>query len=185
LSRVLCVPLPFGRELQVRVRLLNRNPVWVQGISAMTADHQYVVFLDYDGALPSFVVDDVSALQDEFCLGQGYVFQSGRRNFHVIIPEKYPFVRVYEILSRSAADPTFVSAYRANKYRTWVLRVGRKGPRLPPKYVGCVPSVYPDNLKSLGHLLYLRAVGAGDDVLMEPNDGYSGVIHAFYKTKHW
>jgi len=186
LSRVLCVPVPLThRELQFRFRVLNKEMVWVEGISAMTSDHQYVIFLDYDGALPAFVVDDVKILQEEFGLGRGYIFQTGRRNFHTIIPEKYALCRVHEVLSRSASDRTHVEAYRLNKYRTWVLRCGPKGERPPPVYVGCVPSSLPDNLKSLGHLIYLQKAGAGADVLLEPNDGYSTVIKSYYKTKHW
>lgn len=186
MSRVLCIPVPFAhREIQFRARILNREQVWVEGISAMTSDHQYVVFLDYDGALPSFVVDDVEILQGEFSLGKGYIFQTGRRNFHAIIPEKNPFPRTHEILLRSVSDPTHVNAYRLNKYRTWVLRSGPKGDRPAPTYVGCVSSVHVSNLKSLGHLIYLQKAGAEADVEWDPNDGYSTIIKSYYKTRHW
>jgi len=184
-GRTLCIPLPGNRKLFLRIFIRRRDPVWVTGISAKTPEG-YVVFLDYDCSPPEAVFDDVERLQEFFQLGPAYVFQTWARGFHVIIPEVYPLHRVFEIISESNCDPMFAQGYRLNPYRTWVLRCDSKGEKGPPVFIRTIRSPYVSNVKSLGHLQYLASRGVPeDDLIWEPNDGYSGVIIDRYLTKRW
>jgi len=186
MSKAICLPLPFGHEVLFRFpRIQRREAVWVEGISARTPDG-YVVFLDYDCASPSYVFEDVERLQEEFALGNGYIFQTWKRGFHAIIPEIHPLGETFEILHASNADPSHATSYRYNLFRTWVLRSGPKGAKGSPVFVKTVFSRFIDNLKSLGHLEYLAARGVPpEDLLWDPNNGVSGVIRNFYQTKRW
>lgn len=58
----------------------------------------------------------------------------------------------------SSCDALFKKAPRINEYRTWVLRIGKKGNRPPPKYLYTIKSKFEGtNLQSRAHATYLSA----------------------------
>jgi len=146
----------------------------------------HVIFLDYDGCPYNLAADHINHVQAKHRLGRAYIFQTRRRGYHAIIPEKFPLAQAYQISLDSGSDTSHADAYKKNNHRCWVLRSGPKGNRPAPRYVGYLEGVTISNVKSLGHLEYLLYAGVPrEDIVWEPNDGYHGWRVHWYRTKHY
>lgn len=181
------IPVWPGYRLTVYFRLLRSKKVWTRGVEAKAGDGKHVVFLDYDGMPLEKVADDVDRLQLDYNLGRAYIFNTGRpRGWHAVIPEVQPLWRAERIVKNSQCDESYVDAFKKNYFRTWILRVAEKGERAHPEYETYIEGVNPTNVKSGGHLEYLRDMGVPEADLQDtPNDGGQGYIVNYYRTSHY
>jgi hypothetical protein len=144
---------------------LEIRTVGVESRVPKTALH--VIFLDYDNIVGLFskeperrLVEELQFLQEEFEIGNFYVFWTRDEGRHAVCLDALTFRNVKDVLDCSSCDLKFKSAPRINEYRCWVLRCASKGKRGAPKYLYTVKSPFEGkNLQSLGHARYLLKFG--------------------------
>jgi len=132
----------------------------------------HVIPLDYDNIVGSFSEDseqrlkeELRFLQEEFEIGNFYVFGTRDNGRHAVCLDALPFRMVKDVVDFSSCDLKFKSAPRINEYRCWVLRFASKGKRGAPKYLYTVESPFEGkNLQSRGHAKYLLNFGLKVDL---------------------
>jgi hypothetical protein len=123
----------------------------------------HVTFLDYDNIVGLFsedpekrLTEELQFLQEEFEIGNFYVFETRDNGRHAVCLDALRFRDVKDIVDFSSCDLKFKNAPRINEYRCWVLRFAKKGKRGAPKYLYTVESPFEgENLQSRGHANYL------------------------------
>lgn len=132
----------------------------------------HVIPLDYDNIVGEFSEDpeqrlreELQFLQQEFEIGNFYVFGTSDNGRHAVCLDALTFRQVKDIVDFSSCDLKFKSAPRINEYRCWVLRFANKGKRGAPKYLYTVESPFEGkNLQSRGHAKYLLNFGLKVDL---------------------
>lgn len=109
------------------VRRKRKEPV--AGVTNRTADGYYVPFLDYDEMPLDWIEGELSAMQDEFKLGDFYVFESGAHHYHVVGFDKMTRDGYEQLLARSSCDRDYKKVPFAWGRRVATLRVTDKGGR--------------------------------------------------------
>lgn len=112
------------------------KPTICKGFSSKTEDGYHILLGDYDNTDKSVVLEDVEFLQRELGLPPAYLFQTKEDGFHVIFLSKHTVGEIYELMKNLHIDPNFHDSPRRTKYRSWVLRIGIKGKRKRPKFLG-------------------------------------------------
>jgi len=113
-----------------------KKPITCKGFSSKTEDGYHIFLLDYDGVDKSVVIDDVRLLQTEEGLPPAYLFTTKKGNYHVIFLSKHPVKEIYDLMRYTSIDANFHDSPIRSKYRSWVLRIGGKGKRKRPKFLG-------------------------------------------------
>lgn len=144
-----------GHYVQFSIRLFPLMQT-AAGISNRTEDGHYVVFLDYDEIGLDEIENELARLQNDFDLGNFYIFGLDRPDsFHAICCTKLTAKECQEVINESGADQAFKQAPRYFQRNRWILRVGPKGERKPPKYEETI--LHPClRQESIGHLLFLK-----------------------------
>jgi hypothetical protein len=129
----------------------------------------HCTFLDYDNvtAVGTDTIEserrlreELEFLQEEFEIGNFYVFETRNNGRHAVCLDALRFMDVKNIIDFSSCDIKFKSAPRINEYRCWVLRYEKKGNRPEPKYLYTVESAFEGiNPQSLGHATFLLRFG--------------------------
>jgi hypothetical protein len=141
----------------------------------------HVTFLDYDYVNDTRLAEELRFLQQEFQVGNFYVFQTRRTGRHAICLDALTARDQKQIVDFSNCDPAFKRAPMINEFRCWVLRVDDKGKRPAPKYLYMVASPFEGtNPQSLGHSHYLLKFGLKID-LKNPI-GEDGIYTEDYNT---
>ena len=132
----------------------------------------HVIPLDYDNIVGSFSEDpeqrlreELQFLQEEFQIGNFYVFGTSDNGRHAVCLDALPFRMVKDVVDFTSCDLKFKSAPRINEYRCWVLRFASKGKRGAPRFLYTVESPFEGkNLQSRGHAKYLLNFGLKVDL---------------------
>lgn len=130
----------------------------------------HIPCLDYDNIVDERgnedrLTEELSFLQEEFEIGNFYVFKTRDEGRHAICIDAMRFVDVLEIVRFSSCDALFKRAPRINEYRCWILRISKKGDRDAPKYLYTVESPYEGiNLQSRAHAKLLLKYGVKVDL---------------------
>lgn len=151
------IRLPFGKTFHLHSILFNSPDTYVLGYSSRTLNGRYVLFMDYDNLELPTVVEELKYLQNKFKLSEFYVFSTGREGaYHAVCLDVMPMQEAYEILKQSSCDLSFIHAIKNLEYREWVLRIGTKGERSPPKFWLAVPSKHHERMRSSAHAAFIR-----------------------------
>lgn len=132
---------------------------WVVGWSSRTQQGKYVLFQDYDDLELKDVVEELHFLQNRFNLSEYYVFElpDRKNSYHAVCLNTFPINRAYDILKHSSCDTAFINSVSALRSKEWILRLGGKGNRCPPKYLfQVVPLKESKRQKSSAHATLLR-----------------------------
>jgi hypothetical protein len=166
--------LKIGKyNLLLKAQLYERLGIRTKGVeSRIPKTALHTCFLDYDNIVGEFSEDpeqrlkeELQFLQEEFQLGNFYVFETRDNGRHAVCLDALTFRNVKDVVDFSSCDLKFKSAPRINEYRCWVLRFDKKGKRGAPKYLYTVESPYEGkNLQSLGHAKYLLNFGLKVDL---------------------
>jgi hypothetical protein len=127
----------------------RRNPyVKVKGICSRVTDPKgkisEVFFADYDNCLLRIVESECNYLMEEYGLSACYVFTTGEQrddnrerygNYHVISITKNNFRDVVKMQNELHCDEAYKKIALLYRFSTWVLRLGPKKNRNPPKFV--------------------------------------------------
>jgi len=149
-----------------KLQAIKRLDVRTEGASSRipkTALH--VTFLDYDNITDERLQEELRFLQEEFEIGNFYVFKTRDEGRHCICVDALRFRDQKDIVDFSSCDLMFKKAPRINEYRCWVLRFAKKGNRPAPTFLYTVESPHEGkNLQSLGHAKYLLNFGVKVDL---------------------
>jgi len=145
----------------LKFQVMKKLNVRTSGVSSRVPNTSlHVIFLDYDNIVDERLVEELRFLQEEFELGNFYVFETRNKGRHSVCIDALRFKDVLEIVRFTSCDLMFKKAPRINEYRCWVLRYAKKGKRDAPKYLYTVESPHEGrNLQSLGHATYLLNFG--------------------------
>lgn len=107
-----------------KLALKKREGVVVRGVTNKVG-HRYVVFLDYDYDEPHSIEGEVRSLQEEWGLGNAYLFKTNK-GYHVIFLDLLSYGEFKEILNASSCDDAYKQVPQQNNARAWVLRLTDK-----------------------------------------------------------
>jgi hypothetical protein len=152
--------------LLLKIQLMKMLEVRTRGMSPRVPKTSlHVTFLDYDNVMDERLIEELRFLQEEFEIGDFYVFETRNSGRHAVCIDALRFKDVKEIVDFTSCDLMFKKASRINEYRCWVLRFTKTGNREPPEYLYTVESPYAGkNLQSLGHAKYLSRFGLRIDL---------------------
>lgn len=138
--------------------MFYRSPdIWSKGISNRCTDSRYIPFFDFDNHDLKEIRDEIKYLQDFFKLSHAYVFEMDRdKSYHVIILDKFSFLKMYKILQESSTEWAYLNSARMTRGKEWVLRIESKGNRKPPKFVEIIKSPYQVRQISTAHKNFLQ-----------------------------
>ena len=135
-----------------------RSPdVWSTGISNRCRDSRYCQFFDYDNHDLIEVIDEIKYLQKQHKLSHAYIFENDiGKSYHVIILDKFSFLKTYEILRDSSTEWAYLNSARMTRGREWILRTESKANRKPPKFIEVIKSPYQVHEISTAHKNFLQ-----------------------------
>lgn len=176
--------IPFTSKVIRTSFQTYRDPnSWCVGIGSQCEDGRHVQFFDYDGKDIKQVIGDILFLQEYFSLPHAYLFQLDRDDsFHVIIPSKLSFSETYRILKNSNSDWGHQESAKKVRGHEWVLRVGPKGSRSRPRFIGYLKSKHDVHEISTAHKKFIEntyqnvpklSFMVEDDCLMIPKVNYN------------
>ena len=135
-----------------------RTPdVWTSGMTSRCQDGKHVIFLDYDHMGLSEIKDEIKFLQEYRELSHAQFFELDReRSYHVVILDKFPLKKAYEIQSETNIEWAYLNSIRFTRGREWVLRIDAKGKRKMPKYKFTLKSKVDKREISTAHKVFLE-----------------------------
>jgi hypothetical protein len=87
--------------------------------------HFYTPFFDYDIKIKKIVVEEITSLQEEFLLGDAYLFKTGK-GYHVIMLDLLTREEWLTVLGQSSCDEDYKAVPQHNNSKTWILRLTEK-----------------------------------------------------------
>jgi len=125
----------------------------------------HILPLDYDNIVDERLIEELRYLQEEFELGNFYIFETRNKGRHAVCIDALRFKDMKEVVDFSSCDLMFKKAPSINEYRCWLLRYAKKGKRDAPKYLYTVESSHEGkNLQSRGHAKFLLKFGLTIDL---------------------
>jgi hypothetical protein len=92
------------------------------GVSNITLDQHFILFLDYDKITMEDMQSQLLYLHNEFGLSHFIVIKTGERRFHVVCFEKFMMEEVQKIVNNTLCDYSFKTvALKSDK--GWILRL--------------------------------------------------------------
>lgn len=148
-----------------------KKPKLVKGFASSCIDGKHVLFIDYD-EVPRFLVEqDYKRLQKEDKIPKGYLFATREKkdsegflkgNYHVICLSKHNPGHIRDMIMKTHADVNFMSMPLRNIYRNWVLRIGPKGEKDRPRFLGLIGKDNKNNYEiSTAHLDMIEKIYSG------------------------
>lgn len=119
--------IPIGKHLlgiNFRASLKKREGSDVVAI-ANKVGNKFCLFLDYDYTERETVYADIRGLQEEYQLGNAYLFRT-KKGFHAIFIDLHTYSELKTLLDASSCDEHYKYVSRRNNNRTWVLRITDK-----------------------------------------------------------
>jgi hypothetical protein len=168
------IKIPFVKKTFRHHTILYNSPdAWVHGYSSRTEQGQYVLFHDYDNLDLKSIMQELRFLQKKYKLSAYYIFKLDRENsFHAVCLDTFPISKCYEIQKATSCDLAFIHSIKNLQTKEWILRIGGKGSRNPPKFYMSIPSRNKkEHEKSSAHKDFLIKM--------------FGVPKEFFKGKRW
>lgn len=128
------------------------------GIRNHTLEGKRLCFLDYDNImLKEQLIPELRYYQNKYKLSNFYVFKSSQKPnaYHVICLDKMNPNEWMRLLTESGCDERYKTT-SLNDYKSWVLRINRKGETESPKFQTIISSRHNNRVKSKAHALFLN-----------------------------
>ncbi len=164
---ILSTLIKLGKySVLLKAQVMKKLDVRSSGVSSrIPKTSLHVTFLDYDNIDNERLNEELQFLQQQFHLGNFYVFKTRHNGRHAICLDALLFKDVLEIIQFSNCDLMFKKAHAINEYRCWVLRFTKKAKRDAPKFLYALESNYDGvNLQSRSHAKYLEIFGLKIDL---------------------
>jgi hypothetical protein len=121
---------------------IYKKPTVCNGYSSKTQDNYHILMLDWDNVAYEVVQDDIKMIIDKFLLPSVYIFSTNQYekhktifgSYHAVVLGKFTASEIMEIMSYTNIDENFKTSPLRNVYRSWVLRLSKKGKRNIPKF---------------------------------------------------
>lgn len=125
---------------------IYKKPTSVTGVTSYCSDGKHVLFIDWDNCVKWLVLEDMKRLQEKYNLPPFYLFttkeekESGYTigNYHGICLSKHNSKEIHDMLADTNCDFNYVTMNRRSFFKSWVLRLSKKGNRPKPKFVGII-----------------------------------------------
>lgn len=102
--------------------IVNLANLKTLGVSNITEDRKFVLFLDYDDIELDELESELKYLSKKFLISHFFVFRTGKRRFHAISFEKFELDYLMAILKFSRCDYRFKEMPLTTD-KSWILRV--------------------------------------------------------------
>lgn len=136
--------------------IIDKKIVWTRGSSNRTKDNKRIFYIDYDNLKKSYVKEELVLLQEQYDLGNVYIFESSKKGFHAISFSKFSLKEFVDILENSSCDYAFKNMPHYLKFtKYWVLRNFSKGKKTRPKFKYCIKGKT-DKQESNAHFKYFK-----------------------------
>jgi hypothetical protein len=171
----------------VELELANKPIERTTGYFNRTADHMFIPVFDYDQIDPQMLTLEHIWLQDNYRLGQGYLFHAkdNEYGFHVLYLDKLLFGQCHEVQNRSSCDYAYKQGALINPSRSWTLRLIEKGQRSHVEFYGYITSKYNEREISGAHAEFVEALGATVPTEAKRDKFHIGDLFIeTYKTAH-
>lgn len=163
-----------------------KKPIVVNGVSNSTEDLKYVLFIDYDDTCKDIVIEDAIRLIKEYHLPPFYLFTTKEENnignYHLICLIKLSYFGVKKILEDCRCDYKYKTMNQRNPWKSWVLRISKKGKRENPKFLQVINSSFLNEEISTAHLDFLDKIYKIPKINYKKLDGGSKVKIHTYET---
>jgi hypothetical protein len=172
-NHTILIKFQIWKKLTIRTRGMESK---VMGTSL------HVTFLDYDYTNDKRLKEELQFLQEEFLIGNFYVFQTrDKGGRHAVCLDALTAKEQKTIVDFSSCDEAFKRAPMINEFRCWVLRIDAKGKRPAPQFIYKVESDFEGtNPQSIGHSHYLLKFGL--DIKLRNPIGEDGIYAESYNT---
>lgn len=173
--------------------ILKKPTAGVEGITSRCSDLKHCLFLDYDFIERWIVEDELRLIQKEFNLTPFYLFTTYEEdspvskkkfgNYMAICLTKKPLWDIYNILKTTHCDWKYKEMFKFSRYKSFVLRITKKGERPAPKYIGLIGEM--ENLNndvSSAHLKILGGLYDLEEVDYSNLDGLGEAYITSYNT---
>lgn len=142
----------FGREIDIVFRTQKHRTREMLGLTNLTEDGRWIVFMDFDGFEQEWVEALMPHLQDLWTLSDAYLFKSSETGFHVVIFDKMQIGELVQLLRSASCDPNYVFVPLRYGKRLWTLRASEKN-GTKPEFVKLIKSKFHHRTKSLAHII--------------------------------
>jgi len=169
----------LDREFLFVLEWRNKRKKDIVGYTSRTQDGKHIIMMDYDFDKLEWIEDEIKALQEDFKLGNAYIFKSNK-GYHVVIPDKVAYGELITILKNSSVDPNHYYVPKMYGTQLITLRVSEKDGK-KPQFIKEIKSKYNNNRKkSKAHIIFLNKI-FNLNIPLENTDNYTKLIWAKYK----
>lgn len=147
------IPL-INKTFTLSSLISNRINTEVLGYGSRTKSGRHVLFFDYDsnkGLTLEEISNELNYLQDKYKLSEFYFFKCSEGSYHIVCLDSFSLFEAWTIIKESSCDYAFKNAVKFYQGRQWILRIGTKGERNPPKFIGYLKSKYDEHIISNAH----------------------------------
>jgi len=172
---------------------IYKKPIQTKGFSNCTEFSRYIFTGDYDNVNKEIVLEDAQYLQEKYSLPPFYLFTTKkeekvlgekRGNYHLVNLAIHSYEDVKEIIKEIRGDEKYKTMNNRSPYRSWILRLSKKGTRGKPKFLGIVGEMENlDRTISLAHLELFKKLYNIPKIEYSKNDGGRIVKMQIYETK--
>lgn len=178
----------------LNVEIRDDPATWTWGMeSRVPGTNLHVLFIDYDTIREDVLENEVRFLQQEFELGNFYLFQTEDKgvredgepwgNYHAICLDMFTLRDRYQILLTTSTEWAFKNAPKIYPEKAWVLRYAEKGERKKPDFLKVIESPFEgknDFFQSSPHAKFIDAWYETDIDRTLVNPKGSGTIRLNY-----
>jgi hypothetical protein len=142
---------------------------WSSRVRESNGRSTEVFFIDYDNCYFSLIQDEIRYIQEKYDMPIFYCFTTFEEkdeqgnlfgNYLLICLGKKTFKEVIDIQEELHCDQAFKVIPKINRFKTFCLRIGKKGKKDAPKFkcvIGDLAKPYPQDV-SQGHLEALQTI---------------------------
>jgi len=185
------------KDKAIHFSLLNIPELSAFGVSNITEDHKYILFIDYDNTSKRDLDGELTMLNREFFINEFLILTTGENHYQVVAFDKFDLDQIVYMLGKTNCDYSYKSA-PIKLDKGWILRIDEKADidgniiQSKPKYVSFIvfkkrPGYTPE--KSRAHIQFFSSLYPefGDELFIQEDlfdnmDRYEKVKLIKYKT---
>jgi len=170
----------FNHEIAVHAATRPMRKTLVQAYTNRCHDGRYVLCLDYDRQPCEWIMQELKRLQQDFALGDFWIFESSKESYHAVCLDKLFYREMLEIMRCTTIDEKYITVPVRFGKRIWSLRYSDKnGSSI--RFVGRLRSTT-TRQQSLAHALFLEKIFQIPSTWQENADQETKICLSTYKT---
>lgn len=159
----------IGGKMKINFRILNREfgiqilsrkimKDQIEGYTSKCLDGKHIICIDYDQIELPWLISELTTLQEAFCLGNFYIFESSKDNYHAVCTDKLTTKDYVTIMANTSVCSNYLFIpFRYGK-KLWTLRFSEKRGSCP-SYILTLNSEHEgEKQKSLAHTRLLNKI---------------------------